>query len=71
MSYFKFDLKRIIVVITIMLVATTGMQQALVAETKVKSNPTYYRTVKARSRTKECAYYSLASWFPNILTHVS
>ncbi len=50
MSYFKFDLKRIIVVITIMLVATTGMQQALVAETKVKSNPTYYRTVKVNGQ---------------------
>jgi len=46
MNNIQFDLKKIILLFAIILVGTTGIQKALGAETKVKSNPTYYKTVK-------------------------
>ena len=46
MNNMQFDLRKIIILFAIILVGTTSMQQALGAETKGNSNPTYYKSLK-------------------------
>jgi len=78
MNNIQFDLKKIILLFAIILVGTTGIQKALGAETKVKSNPTYYKTVKVNgldifyreAGPKGCSDYFAITRFSYIFAHV-